>query len=90
MRIEKWLPFVAMLGCASTPSVPAIDPATVPRELTPSTYDRVKELVRLRPGDLQFQAVNWHSTAYEGIRESQRTDKPLLLWLYFGGPRGAC
>ena len=50
----------------------------------------MKELVRLRPGDLQFQAVDWHSTAYEGIRESQRTDKPLLLWLYFGGPRGAC
>ena len=89
-------------GSASAESGPSSQPAVeasaapkgavagVPTALSDATYDRIKALVELRPGELQFQAVPWLSTAYEGIRASQREDKPLLLWLYFGGPRGAC
>lgn len=88
-----------LLGCVTADAGPASQPATaqarpkpegVPQALTDATYGRVSELVELKPGDLQFQAVDWRSTAYEGLLESQRADKPLLLWLYFGGPRGAC
>ncbi len=79
-------------GPASAPakSAPRPEVSGVPTTLTDATYARVESLVELRPGDLGFQAVDWRATAYEGLLESQRADKPLLLWLYFGGPRGAC
>ena len=81
-------------GCASGASGGGSDSAaavkTVPRALTWSTYDDVKRLVSLRSHERTYQSVPWRRTVAEGLRAAQTQDKPLLLWLYFGGPRGAC
>lgn len=61
-----------------------------PEALTWGNFDEVSEYVALKPGDLNYQKVQWHSTVIEGQREAQKQDKPLLLWLYFGDPRANC
>ncbi|MEM7678752.1 MAG: hypothetical protein AAF449_22450 [Myxococcota bacterium] len=60
------------------------------KELTWANYEDIKKHVQLRPAELTYQTVPWRSSAVEGLRDAQTHDKPLLLWLYFGGPRGAC
>ena len=61
-----------------------------PESLTWKNFDEVAGYVRLKPGDLNYQKISWHSTVIEGQREAQKQDKPLLLWLYFGDPRANC
>ena len=65
-------------------------PAKAPDALTWKNFDQVAQYVRLKPGDLNYQKVQWHSTVIDGQREAQKQDKPLLLWLYFGDPRANC
>ncbi|MFK7909727.1 MAG: hypothetical protein AB8F34_03910 [Akkermansiaceae bacterium] len=66
------------------------EPARAPESLTWKNFDQVADYVRLKPGDLNYQKVTWHSTVIDGQREAQTQDKPLLLWLYFGDPRANC
>ncbi|MEO1336651.1 MAG: hypothetical protein AAFV29_13455 [Myxococcota bacterium] len=61
-----------------------------PGKLTWANYADVKKRVELRPSELTYQTVPWRRSAIQGLRDAQTQDKPLLLWLYFGGPRGAC
>lgn len=61
-----------------------------PESLTWKNFDGVADYLRLKPGDLNYQKVTWHSTVIDGQREAQKQDKPLLLWLYFGDPRANC
>lgn len=81
---------VLILGCASVSAETDVDTSQSPRRLTWKNYERVKELVALREGELTYQSVPWRSSVAQALNEAQAADKPLLLWLYFGGPRGAC
>ncbi|MEZ5978868.1 MAG: hypothetical protein R3F34_11665 [Planctomycetota bacterium] len=40
--------------------------------------------------DLVHRSVDWLPTALDGIVAAQAADKPIVLWLYFGGPLGDC
>jgi|GEM_PF-2177825 len=40
--------------------------------------------------DLLHRTVDWHAAVIDGVLEAQTEDKPLLLWLYFGGPLDDC
>lgn len=61
-----------------------------PHRLTEENYAAVRKHVELRPGDLRFQQIDWHERFFDGLVRAQKEDKPLLLWLYFGDPRGNC
>ncbi len=74
----------------STPALAAGDKRDVPTRLTWESYAEVKRHVVMRPKDFTYQSIPWRSTVLEGLRDAQVADKPMLLWLYFGGPRGAC
>ncbi len=61
-----------------------------PAELTAATFAAVKAHASPTAEDLAFQRLDWRSTIYEGLQAGQREDKPLLMWMYFGDPRGHC
>ncbi len=65
-------------------------PDKAPTSLSWKNFDEVSSYIRLKPGDLNYQKISWHSTVIEGQREAQKQDKPLLVWLYFGDPRANC
>jgi hypothetical protein len=63
---------------------------TVPTSLTPESFASVKTHAQPSTKDLAFQQIPWKTTIFDGLVESQKSGKPLLLWLYFGDPRGHC
>ena len=78
------------LGVALMPGLVGHGAPAAPQSLTEANYAEVRRHVELRPGDLNFQQVDWRSSVYDGVAQAQREDKPLVLWLYFGDPRGGC
>lgn len=61
-----------------------------PSTLDSRTFAAVRRYAEPTPRDLSFQALEWRDTVYEGIVEAQKKDRPILMWLYFGDPRGHC
>jgi hypothetical protein len=56
----------------------------------PLDVDRVIALAAPTARDLVHRQVEWHGSVIDGVLAAQAADKPLLLWLYFGGPLGDC
>jgi hypothetical protein len=63
---------------------------SVPKKLTPETFEAIKARVRLSPADLAWQKVHWRDGFFEGLLEAQAQDKPLFYWIHGGDPRGNC
>jgi hypothetical protein len=61
-----------------------------PVQLNNETFSEVRAYATPTKRDLGFQTLDWKPTVLEGINEGNRLDKPILLWLYFGDPRGHC
>lgn len=62
----------------------------LPTQLSTETFAEVRAYATPSKRDLGFQTLDWKPTVLEGINEANRVDKPMLLWLYFGDPRGHC
>jgi hypothetical protein len=80
----KYAPLLALALAAGAAAQVA------PERLTDANYAAVRKHVDLRPGDLAFQQVDWNDTLFDGVRQAQKEDRPIVLWLYFGDPRGGC
>lgn len=78
------------LGLVLAVGVQAALLAAPPARLSDESYADVRKHVALSAVDLRFQQVDWHDSVIKGVQQAQREDKPLLLWLYFGDPRGNC
>lgn len=61
-----------------------------PESLSWQNYEKVKNYVIGDKSENNFLQVNWHNTVLDGQSEAASSDKPILLWLYFGGPTGRC
>lgn len=61
-----------------------------PVEESALDYERVIALATPTARDLVHREVQWHGSVIDGVLAAQAADKPLLLWLYFGGPLGDC
>lgn len=61
-----------------------------PESLNWDNYEKVKNYVIGQDSENNFLQVNWHKTVQSGQAEAVSSDKPILLWLYFGGPTGRC
>lgn len=64
-------------------------------EEAPSSFDWknyavVKSYVVGDESENNHLRVDWKANVLDGQRASSEQDKPLLLWLYFGGPLGTC
>jgi hypothetical protein len=64
--------------------------ATAPERLDERSFTSVRAHASPSPQDLAFQRIDWKTSVFEGLLEAQKRDKPLLMWMYFGDPRGHC
>ena len=80
MRASWLLPALLLLGASGDPR-PALEPRTFAHWLG---------YLEPRPGELRWQAVDWHLTLAEGVAEARREGMPLLVWIMNGHPAGVC
>ncbi len=70
--------------------ISAIAVQSAPDRLTPQNYELIKQHISLKQRDLGFQQIDWKSSVYDGAVAANQQDKPMILWIYFGDPRGGC
>jgi hypothetical protein len=61
-----------------------------PPALTEQTFAAVRGHASPTQQDLAFQGIDWKTSVFEGLLQAQREDKPMVMWMYFGDPRGRC
>ncbi len=61
-----------------------------PESLSLSNFKEVRDYVVGDTAEPEYFKVNWHKTVLDGVVAATDQDKPILLWLYFGGPLGNC
>lgn len=79
------------LFCASVFSICCggqLQAELAPAKLNERSYDAVKRY--LEEPKQTFLEVDWQPTVLDGLNLAVKEDKPILLWLYFGGPLGNC
>ena len=59
-----------------------------PFDLNEMTYDMWQEFIKPTKDELACAEIPWRSTVYDGLVESDREQKPLLLWVMNGHPLG--
>ena len=77
--MKKILLLIVLYGCKSDHQ---------PFNLNESTYDMWQEFIRPTKNELAWAEIPWRSTFYDGLVESEREQKPLLLWVMNGHPLG--
>lgn len=61
-----------------------------PGKLTAENFDAVKRHASASSADLAWQRIEWKNTVADGLNAGSREDKPVVMWMYFGDPRGHC
>ncbi|MGV3617414.1 MAG: hypothetical protein ACO1SV_18975 [Fimbriimonas sp.] len=64
--------------------------AAAPAALTEATFPAVRTHASPTKQDLAFQGIDWKTSIFDGLVQAQREDKPMVMWMYFGDPRGRC
>ena len=59
-----------------------------PFDLNEMTYYMWQEFIKPTKDELAWAEIPWRSTFYDGLVESDRAQKPLLLWVMNGHPLG--
>jgi|TARA_Y200000002_G_scaffold360675_1_gene346117 hypothetical protein len=77
--LKKLLLLIALYGCTQDHQ---------PFGLNEKTYDMWQEFIRPTKNELAWAEIPWRSTFYDGLVESEREQKPLLLWVMNGHPLG--
>jgi len=77
--LKKLLLLIALYGCTQDHQ---------PFGLNEKTYDIWQEFIRPTKNELAWAEIPWRSTFYDGLVESEREQKPLLLWVMNGHPLG--
>ena len=57
-------------------------------QLSENTYKMWKEFIKPTNEELAWTQIPWRNTFYEGLIDSDRLQKPLLLWVMNGHPMG--
>lgn len=61
-----------------------------PSQLNWQTFEHIKAHASLQGNDSVFQSLDWRTRIFDGLIAGSKADKPVLLWMYFGDPRGHC
>ena len=77
--MKKLLLLIALYGCTQNQQ---------PFDLNNNTYGMWQEFIRPTKDELAWAEIPWRSTFYDGLVESDREQKPLLLWVMNGHPLG--
>ena len=77
--MKRLLLLISLYGCIQNQQ---------PFNLNEITYDMWKEFIKPTKDELAWAEIPWRSTFYDGLVESNREQKPLLLWVMNGHPLG--
>ena len=61
-----------------------------PEKLSFSNFKEVRNYVIGDTAEPEYFKVDWKDNVLDGVVDAMTEDKPILLWLYFGGPLGNC
>ncbi|MEO1855797.1 MAG: hypothetical protein ABGY95_00325 [Rubritalea sp.] len=67
-----------------------VNAQVAPKKLNLSNFNEVRDYVIGDTANPEYFKVDWHKTVFDGVVDATAQDKPILLWLYFGGPLGNC
>ena len=59
-----------------------------PFRLNKNTYKMWQDFIKPTKEELAWAQIPWQSTFYDGLVESDKNQKPLLLWVMNGHPLG--
>src|SRR5262249_42747390 len=59
-------------------------------DLTAGNYEKWRGFIYVKPSAVRWLDIPWRTTFWAGVVDSQKEDKPLLLWIYAGHPFGPC
>jgi len=59
-----------------------------PFHLNENTYQMWQDFIKPTKKELAWAKIPWRSTFYDGLIDSDRDQKPLLLWAMNGHPLG--
>ena len=77
--MKKLLLLITLYGCTQNQQ---------PFDLNEMTYYMWQEFIKPTKDELAWAQIPWKSTFYDGLVESDRAQKPLLLWVMNGHPLG--
>jgi hypothetical protein len=63
---------------------------SAPEKLSLANFKEVRDYVIGDTAEPEYFKVDWQDNVFDGVTEGMKQDKPILLWLYFGGPLGNC
>jgi len=61
-----------------------------PESLSFTNFKEVRDYVIGDTAEPEYFKVDWQENVFDGVTAGMKQDKPILLWLYFGGPLGNC
>jgi len=56
--------------------------------LNPNTYQKWYDFIKPSKKDLEWKKIPWVTSFEEGVEESIKQEKPILLWVMNGHPLG--
>ena len=77
--MKKLLLLIFLYGCTQNQQL---------FDLNNNTYGMWQKFIRPTKDELAWAEIPWRSTFYDGLVESDREQKPLLLWVMNGHPLG--
>jgi len=63
---------------------------SAPEKLSLANFKDVRDYVIGDTAEPKYFKVDWQENVFDGVTAGMKQDKPILLWLYFGGPLGNC
>jgi hypothetical protein len=60
------------------------------QDAPPLDFEQVRAFAAPTERDLVHREVDWLPAVVDGVVAAQQQDRPIVLWLYFGGPLGDC
>ncbi len=63
---------------------------SAPKNLSFTNFKEVRDYVIGDTAEPEYFKVDWQENVFDGVTAGMKQDKPILLWLYFGGPLGNC
>lgn len=60
------------------------------QDAPPLDFEQVRAFAAPTERDLVHRQVDWLPAVVDGVAAAQQEDRPIVLWLYFGGPLGDC
>lgn len=57
-------------------------------DLSEKNYKQIRDSILPKPEEVEWRAIGWRTTLWDGVIDAQKEDKPVLLYAMNGHPFG--